>query len=147
MLGSYQVESYRVLQSTHRVTLLLNLPVYLWTPPRNYIVFKSHRHTSSYVDTVRKCKGGIFCGSYLAIMYGGELMYLLIFWWLRPPSKLLYPRGLKSCTHTGYCVVNHAVMKCEQIAPNKRELLFPCGLKLCTHIGYRGNDNVPRSCQ
>ena len=28
MLGSYQVEYYRVLQSTHVVTLLLNLPVY-----------------------------------------------------------------------------------------------------------------------
>ena len=27
MLGSYQVESYRVRQSTHGVTLLLNLPV------------------------------------------------------------------------------------------------------------------------
>ena len=29
MLGAYQDESYRVLKSTHGVTLLLNLPVYV----------------------------------------------------------------------------------------------------------------------
>ena len=38
MLGAYQDESYRVLKSTHGVTLLLNLPVYVMNMMNDHFV-------------------------------------------------------------------------------------------------------------
>ena len=46
-------------------------------------------------------------------MYRGELLYLQIFSWLRPPTdfvkrELPFPHGLKSHMHIGYCAVGES---------------------------------------
>ena len=68
---------------------------------------------------------GICCGSHLAIMYGGEFLYLWIFSLLSLPNNLVkcelpFPRGLKSCTLIGYRAVNRAVtMMCADRAKSE----------------------------
>ena len=75
-----------------------------------YVRVTDHKHVRD-----KEFKGGICCGGHLAIMYGGDLLYLWNFLYLSPPSnfvwhELPYLRGLKSRTHVGYCAVNHTVM-------------------------------------
>ena len=75
----------------------------------------SRKFSIKHAFKSRKFKGGICCGSHLAITYGGQLLYLWIFLWLSPPNnfvkpELPFPQGLKSRTHIGYRAMNPAVM-------------------------------------
>ena len=80
MLGSYQVESYRVLQSTHRVTLLLNLPVSFKNDMRAVTIdsYRSMDHQQDIQDKSVSDLGKRTEVSFLIFCYMvGEKMYPL----------------------------------------------------------------------